>query len=109
MDIERRQSVICSALAEHHRLLLLYAIAESPRSVGELVVQSGLSQPSVSRHLRILRESGIVSTRRAGRSVYYFPADARIVQAMELLRAVVLDQAQRPNAPGRPALDHPLM
>lgn len=103
MEISLRHAQMCSGLADEHRLMLLYAMADEPRSVSELVAYVGLSQPAVSRHLRIMRESGIVSTQRHGKSIYYFPIDVRIVQAMDLLRAILNEQLQR-NGDGTPSV-----
>ncbi len=92
MEISQRQAAVCAALGDHHRLLLLYAMAAEPRSVTDLVRRLGISQPAVSHHLRILREQGIVSTERRGKSVYYWPADPRIIEALDLLRAILTEQ-----------------
>ena len=58
-------------LAEPSRLVLLEALREGERSVGELVAASGLSQANVSAHLACLRDCGLVSSRSEGRYVFY--------------------------------------
>jgi DNA-binding transcriptional ArsR family regulator len=50
-----------SALADPHRRAVLELLRERPRAVGELVDSLGLSQPGTSKHLRVLREAGLVS------------------------------------------------
>jgi DNA-binding transcriptional ArsR family regulator len=52
-----------AALAEPHRREILSVLRDGERSVGELVVLVGLSQPGVSKHLRVLREAGMVVAR----------------------------------------------
>ena len=60
-----------SALADPHRRAMLSLLLERPRPVGELVAGLGLSQPSTSKHLRVLREAGLVTARtEAQRRVY---------------------------------------
>ena len=60
-----------TALGDPHRRALLELLLERPRSVGELVERLKLSQPSTSKHLKVLREAGLVSVRRdAQRRVY---------------------------------------
>lgn len=60
-----------SALADPHRRAVLELLRERPRAVGELVDLLSLSQPSTSKHLRVLREAGLVRARaRAQRRVY---------------------------------------
>ncbi len=50
-------------LAEPNRRLILDLLRERERTVGELVAALGISQPGVSKHLRVLREAGLVQTR----------------------------------------------
>jgi len=53
-----------SALADPHRRAALELLLEGPRSVGELTGALGLTQPTTSKHLRVLREAGLVSVRQ---------------------------------------------
>ena len=60
-----------SVLADPHRRAMLELLRERPRPVGELVDQLGLTQPGTSKHLRVLREAGLVQVRQeAQRRVY---------------------------------------
>lgn len=59
------------ALAEPHRRTILDHLREQERSVGELVTISALSQPGVSKHLRILREAGLVTVRKDAQKHLY--------------------------------------
>jgi DNA-binding transcriptional ArsR family regulator len=60
-----------SALADPHRREVLSLLLERPRAVGELVERLGLTQPGTSKHLRVLREAGLVQVRTdAQRRVY---------------------------------------
>jgi DNA-binding transcriptional ArsR family regulator len=65
-----------AVLAEPHRRAMLSLLATSERTVGELERELGLSQPSVSKHLRVLREAGFVDARiDAQRRVYRLTPD----------------------------------
>ncbi|NEB06133.1 metalloregulator ArsR/SmtB family transcription factor [Streptomyces sp. SID13726] len=60
-----------TALADPHRRAIVALLLERPRPVGEIVEASGLSQPSTSKHLKVLREAGLVRVRQdAQRRVY---------------------------------------
>jgi DNA-binding transcriptional ArsR family regulator len=64
-------SAVWSALADPHRRAVLGLLLERPRPVGELVERLGLTQPGTSKHLRVLREAGLVNVRQdAQRRVY---------------------------------------
>ena len=60
-----------NAVAEPRRREILNFLALAERPVGELVAQLGLEQPSVSKHLRVLRDVGLVRVRRHGRHMLY--------------------------------------
>lgn len=60
-----------AVLAEPSRRHILDALRRSERSVGELVESLGLSQPAVSKHLRVLRDAGFVSCRTAAQQRIY--------------------------------------
>jgi DNA-binding transcriptional ArsR family regulator len=63
-------------LAEPNRRLILDLLRERERSVGELVEHLALSQPGVSKHLRVLREAGLVEVRHdAQRRLYGLRAE----------------------------------
>ena len=64
------------ALAEPHRRQILDLLREGERPAGELVERLALSQPGVSKHLKVLREAGLVTVRADGkRRLYRLRAD----------------------------------
>jgi DNA-binding transcriptional ArsR family regulator len=60
-----------AAVAEPHRRQILDLLRDGERSVGELVGRIGLTQPGVSKHLKVLREAGLVGVRPAGKERFY--------------------------------------
>ena len=100
-EIRELHAQICQALADPTRIMLLYAIAESPQNVGELAEVLGLSQPNVSRHLKVLRERGMATATREGVNVVYSLSDKRVIRALDLMREVLSDYlAQRAQLAG---------
>jgi DNA-binding transcriptional ArsR family regulator len=81
---------ICAALADPKRILILYALDEGPKTVTELTEALDVPQPTVSRHLKILRERRLVLTEREGTSVRYSLADNRVISALDIMRAVLM-------------------
>ena len=66
------------SLASRHRLMILCTLLDGERSVGELVRRLGLTQSNLSRHLAMLREEGLVATRREGTVIYYRIGSERV-------------------------------
>ncbi len=90
-EVNLLHAQMCQGLADPTRILILYLLNDGPRYVTELAEALGITQPTVSRHLKVLRERGLVTATRDGNTVYYTLRDRRIVQALDLLRAVMAD------------------
>jgi DNA-binding transcriptional ArsR family regulator len=94
-EVMRLHAQVCGGLADPTRILILYSVSEQPRSVGDLAKILEISQPTTSRHLQYLRDRGLVNGTREGQNVFYSLADPRIIQALDLLRAVLADNLSR--------------
>ncbi len=93
-EITNLHADLCSALADPNRLLLLYALSDRPRNVTDLTQELNAPQPTVSRHLKVLRESGLVKATRQGQSVQYELADHRVIDALDILRSILRERIQ---------------
>lgn len=82
------EAQLFKALGDAQRLAILRSLADDSRSVGELTARLPLNQPTVSHHLRILREAGLVRAQRRKTSLRYeltTDAAARIDAALSVL------------------------
>lgn len=91
-EISQLEADFCSALSDPNRLLILYALNDGPHNVTELTSELNLNQPTASRHLKVLREHGLVHTTRQGTTITYDISDRRLIQALDLLRSVMRDR-----------------
>ena len=91
-EILQLQADFCAALSDPTRILILYALNEKLQNVTELTNELGIPQPTISRHLKVLRERGLVYTERQGPVITYHLADPRVIQAMDLLRSAMRDR-----------------
>ncbi len=82
-------------LADTSRLALLEALRRGEKTVSELVVATGLSQPNASRHLACLKECGLVASRQEGRFVYYALAHPRVEDVLRDAEGILADVAAR--------------
>jgi DNA-binding transcriptional ArsR family regulator len=76
---------IFQTLSDANRLRIIKFIGESERSVGQIVEETGLSQPLVSHHLKTLRERHILETTRNGPFIYYRLKDTRLLDIFDLI------------------------
>ena len=98
VELQVLHAEICAAMADPTRIAIIYELAESPRCVTEIISALSLNQTTASRHLRFLRDRGMVAADRQGQNVYYTLVDPRVVQALDLMRAVLADVLSRRQA-----------
>ena len=97
-EILQLHAEICAGLADPKRIMILYELVPGPRNVTDLAAALGAPQPQVSRHLKVLRDRGMVTAERHGAAVEYTLADGRIMQALDLLREVLADKLRNQAA-----------
>lgn len=83
------QADILKTLASPRRLEILHRLALGPTEVSRLAADLAMSQPNVSQHLGVMRAAGIVDAERDGREVRYRLADAEVMRACAIMRAVL--------------------
>ena len=91
MDDLKKLQLIFQTLSDYNRLGIIRFICEKERSVGEIVKTTKLSQPLVSHHLRVLKESGILETKRNGPFIFYYIRDKKILDAINLFLELFKD------------------
>lgn len=88
MDLAEKQAALCRVIANARRLYILWILSKEEYSVSEIASKVGSSMQNVSQHLSLLKKSGIVTTRRAGQTIYYQIADLEYIRnCPALLRA----------------------
>ncbi|WP_447922412.1 ArsR/SmtB family transcription factor [Achromobacter aegrifaciens] len=84
---------LLKALANEDRLLLLCQLVQNERNVSELESLTGIRQPTLSQQLGVLRDEGLVATRREGKYVYYQMASFEVSQVMKTLSSLYCGRA----------------
>lgn len=90
-EINELHSRICAALADPKRIYLLYLLNSAPATVSQLTHALQVPQPTVSRHLKILRDRGLVQSKRVGQSMQYSLSHPRVIDALDILRQVLAE------------------
>lgn len=93
-EIQLLHERVCYALGDPTRILMLYLLKENEQCVNELTQNMNLPQSTVSRHLRVLRDRGLVKTKRQGTTILYSLVDERIIEALDILRRILVKQLE---------------
>ena len=91
-EIYRLHAGLCKTLADPTRLEILNLLKDEEKSVGELVTLTGVRQATMSQHLAVLRQRGVVLTRKDGATIYYSIKNPKIIEAYEIIKAVLFEQ-----------------
>jgi len=81
-------AALMKTLGNEQRLLVLCNLLEQPMTVGELNQRMSLSQSALSQHLALLREAGLVETRREAQSIHYSLPPGPVTRVMALLQDI---------------------
>jgi len=92
MTIYNMQAGISKTLANPIRIAILHTLRDGEKSVNKLTDVLGISQSNLSQHLALIRQMGILKTRKQGTSIYYRVTNPKINQACDMVREVLLDQ-----------------
>ncbi|MCL4503707.1 MAG: metalloregulator ArsR/SmtB family transcription factor [Deltaproteobacteria bacterium] len=85
------QAEICQLMANPKRLQILNLLKWGELSVGAMVQSLGIPKANLSQHLALMRQKGILATRRQGTTIFYRLATPDITTACEIMREVLLD------------------
>jgi ArsR family transcriptional regulator, virulence genes transcriptional regulator len=101
MTIYNLQSEITKTLANPIRLAILHSLRTGEKSVNELTDILGISQSNISQHLALMRQKGILKTRKQGTCIFYSVTNPKINQACDMVREVLLDQLNHKHELGQ--------
>ena len=87
------QADLCRCMASATRIEIVHILREGPQRVGDIARLIGQPQTTVSRHLGVLRNGGVVIAQRRAQNVVYQIANLKIVHICDLMREVLVEQA----------------
>lgn len=93
-QLYKLHAAICHTLANPKRLEIIDKLRAKELSVTELGKALEIGQANLSQHLAIMRQRGIVATRREGLNVFYRLSNPKIIQACDLMRQVLLEHLE---------------
>jgi ArsR family transcriptional regulator len=91
-EVFEMQSRLCQAMSNAARLEIVHILRDGSKNVNSLAKAMGLSQASLSRHLAVLRNIGLVTAQRQGQENYYQLTNPKIGMICDLMRQVLAEQ-----------------
>lgn len=94
-EIFKLKADLCKTFSDPNRLIILNELGSGEKSVGELMNVLSIPQAVVSRHLALMRNKGVVKTRRQGTNVFYSLTDMKIIDACNMVHQVLMNHMER--------------
>lgn len=86
---------ICQCLANPKRLEIINTLRDKEMPVTELANKMGIAKANLSQHLAIMRDKGILKSRREGVNIYYSLANPKVIQACDIMREVLFEHLKK--------------
>jgi len=94
IELYKLKAQLCKTFSDPIRLMMIQELREGEKTVGNLQSLLGIPQASVSRHLAILRDKGVVSTRREGTNIFYRLTNPKICEACDIIHEILIQQIE---------------
>lgn len=92
-----RHAELLKALSNSRRLEIIHLLRDQEMCVSDIFAMLDLPQANISQHLSVLREAGVVTSRRDGKQIYYQISHPNISHASDLLRQVMIERIENPD------------
>ena len=92
--LDEMHADLCKVFSNPVRVGLLVLLKDGERSVGSLARALNVSVPTASKHLRVMRERGVLEARRSSNLVYYHVTSPKVLRAFSLMREVLLERVR---------------
>ncbi len=90
-EIYRLHAEVCKTLSHPKRLQILNILREGALLAGDIVKKMKISKANASQHLTLMKNAGILETRRDGVNIYYRISNPKVIKACDLMREVLIE------------------
>ena len=94
-EILHLQARYCTCFSHEKRLQILYFLKNGEKSVGDIATATGLTPQNVSQHLRIMKDRGVLLSRKNGQTVLYRVSNKKFIKGCELIQQALKEELSR--------------
>jgi DNA-binding transcriptional ArsR family regulator len=86
LELARQQAEICKVFGNANRVMILWVLGNQEMSVGNIAESIDTSLQNASQHLRLMKDRGILTSRRKGHTIYYRVAGNKLMEGCSILQ-----------------------
>jgi DNA-binding transcriptional ArsR family regulator len=87
----QKHAETCCIFCNQKRLMIMWALGDKEKSVGEIARELDLTPQAISQHLRLMKDRGVVASTRRGRKIFYRMANPKFLEAHRMIRSVLVE------------------
>lgn len=89
LELFKKHAETCCIFCNERRLMIMWSLGEGEKAVGEIAKELDLSSQAVSQHLRLMKDRGVVISKRQGRMIFYRLANPKFLEAHRMIRCII--------------------
>jgi DNA-binding transcriptional ArsR family regulator len=94
LELFQKHAETCCIFCNQKRLMIMWALGDKQKSVGEIARDLDLSPQAISQHLRLMKDRGVVASTRRGRQIFYRMANPKFLEAHRMIRSVLVENSK---------------
>jgi DNA-binding transcriptional ArsR family regulator len=93
-ELFQKHAETCCIFCNQKRLMIMWALGDSEKSVGEIARELTLSPQAISQALRLMKDRGVVASTRRGRQIFYRMANPKYLKAHRMIRSALVEKSK---------------
>jgi DNA-binding transcriptional ArsR family regulator len=92
LELFQKHAETCCIFCNQRRLMIMWALGDGEKSVGEIARELDLSPQAISQHLRLMKDRGVVASTRRGRQIFYRMANPKFLAAHRIIQSALKEK-----------------
>jgi DNA-binding transcriptional ArsR family regulator len=94
LELFQKHAETCCIFCNQKRLMIMWALGDGEKSVGEISRELALSPQAISQALRLMKDRGVVASQRRGRQIFYRMANPKFLEAHRMIRSALVENSK---------------
>ncbi len=94
LELFQKHAETCCIFCNQKRLMIMWALGDNEKSVGEIARELALSPQAISQALRLMKDRGVVASTRRGRQIFYRMANPKYLKAHRMIRSALIENSK---------------
>ena len=94
LELFQKHAETCCIFCNQKRLMIMWTLGDGEKPVGKIAQKLDLSPQTISQHLRLMKDRGVVASTRRGRQIFYRMANPKFLEAHRIIRTALVENSK---------------